>query len=95
MHCHCGTNKRAPRWTFTDPCKPEASPGAREDDGRENHNQSEGSLATDDKSEGLLATDNTSEGLLATDDTSEGLLATDDTSEGLLATDDTSEVRLG
>ena len=23
MHCHCGTNNRAPRWTFTDPCKPE------------------------------------------------------------------------
>ena len=23
MHCHYGTNKRAPRWTFTDPCKPE------------------------------------------------------------------------
>ena len=22
MHCHCGTNNRAPRWTFTDPCKP-------------------------------------------------------------------------
>ena len=20
MHCHCGTNKRAPRCTFTDPC---------------------------------------------------------------------------
>ena len=27
MHCHCGTNNRAPRWTFTDPCKP----GAREE----------------------------------------------------------------
>ena len=23
MHWHCGTNNRAPRWTFTDPCKPE------------------------------------------------------------------------
>ena len=22
MHCHCGTNNRAPRWTFMDPCKP-------------------------------------------------------------------------
>ena len=21
MHCRCGTNNRAPRWTFTDPCK--------------------------------------------------------------------------
>ena len=31
MHCHCGTNNRAPRWTFTDPCKPEARPGAREE----------------------------------------------------------------
>ena len=30
MHCHCGTNNRAPRWTFTDPCKPEVRPGARE-----------------------------------------------------------------
>ena len=28
MHCHCGTNNRAPRWTFTDPCKPEVRPGA-------------------------------------------------------------------
>ena len=26
MHCHCGTNNRAPRWTFTDPCKPEVRP---------------------------------------------------------------------
>ena len=25
MHCHCGTNNRAPRWTFTDPCKPESN----------------------------------------------------------------------
>ena len=24
MHCHCGTNNRAPPWTFTDPCKPKA-----------------------------------------------------------------------
>ena len=24
MHCHCGTNNRAPRWT--DPCKPEVRP---------------------------------------------------------------------
>ena len=31
MHCHCGTNKKAPRWTFTDPCKPEVRPGAREE----------------------------------------------------------------
>ena len=31
MHCHCGTNNRAPPWTFTDPCKPEVRPGAREE----------------------------------------------------------------
>ena len=31
MHCHCGTNNRAPRWTVTDPCKPEARPGAMEE----------------------------------------------------------------
>ena len=31
MHCHCGTKNRAPRWTFTDPCKPEVRPGAREE----------------------------------------------------------------
>ena len=31
MHCHCGTNNRAPRWTPKDPCKPEARPGAREE----------------------------------------------------------------
>ena len=31
MHCHFGTNKRAPRWTFTDPYKPEVRPGAREE----------------------------------------------------------------
>ena len=30
MHRHCGTNNRAPRWTFTDPCKQEVRPGARE-----------------------------------------------------------------
>ena len=30
MHCHCGANNRAPRWTFTDPCKPDVRPGARE-----------------------------------------------------------------
>ena len=30
MHCHCCTNNRAPRWTFTDPCKPEERPGARQ-----------------------------------------------------------------
>ena len=29
MHCHCGTNNRAPRWTFTDPCKPEVRPGLK------------------------------------------------------------------
>ena len=31
MHCHYGTNNRAPRWTFTDPCKQEVRPGAREE----------------------------------------------------------------
>ena len=31
MQCHCGTNNRAPRWTFTDPCKPEVRPGVREE----------------------------------------------------------------
>ena len=31
MHCYCGTNNRAPRWTFKDPCKPEVRPGAREE----------------------------------------------------------------
>ena len=31
MHCHCGTNNRAPRWTFTDLCKREVRPGAREE----------------------------------------------------------------
>ena len=31
MRCHCGTNNRAPQWTFTDTCKPEVRPGAREE----------------------------------------------------------------
>ena len=31
MHCHCGTNNRVPRLTFTDPCKSEVRPGAREE----------------------------------------------------------------
>ena len=31
MHCHWGTNNRAPRWTSTDPCKAEVRPGAREE----------------------------------------------------------------
>ena len=31
MHCYCGTNNRAPRWKFTDPCKPEVRPGAPEE----------------------------------------------------------------
>ena len=31
MHCHCGTNNNAPRWTFTDPCKSEVRLGAREE----------------------------------------------------------------
>ena len=31
MHRHCGNSNRAPRWTFTDPCKPEVRPGAREE----------------------------------------------------------------
>ena len=30
MFRHCGTNKKPPQWTFTDPCKPEVSPGARD-----------------------------------------------------------------
>ena len=30
MFRHCGTNKRAPQWTFTDPCKPDVNPGARD-----------------------------------------------------------------
>ena len=31
MHCHCGTNNKVPKWTFKDPLKPEARPGAREE----------------------------------------------------------------
>ena len=33
MNCHYdyGTNNRAPRWTFTGPCKPEVNTGAREE----------------------------------------------------------------
>ena len=31
MFCHCGTNNRAPRWTFKGPSKPEVRLGARED----------------------------------------------------------------
>ena len=31
MHCHSGTNSNAPRWTLTDPCKPEVIPGARKE----------------------------------------------------------------
>ena len=31
MHCHCGTNNRAPRWIFTDPCKPDFRLGARDE----------------------------------------------------------------
>ena len=31
MHCQCRTNKRAPRWIFMDPCKPEVRPGVREE----------------------------------------------------------------
>ena len=31
MHCHCGNNNRTPRWKFTDPCKQEVRPGAREE----------------------------------------------------------------
>ena len=31
MHCHCGTNNRAPPWTFTYPCKPDLRPGAWEE----------------------------------------------------------------
>ena len=30
MLCNYGTNNIAPRWIFTDPCKPEVRPGARE-----------------------------------------------------------------
>ena len=31
VHRHSGTNNREPQWTFTDPCKPEVRPGAREE----------------------------------------------------------------
>ena len=31
MHCHCGTNNRATRRSFTNPCKPEGRPCAREE----------------------------------------------------------------
>ena len=31
MHCHCGTNNRAPLWTFTNHCKPEVRPGVQEE----------------------------------------------------------------
>ena len=31
MHRHCGANNIVPRWTFTDPCKPEVRPGSREE----------------------------------------------------------------
>ena len=31
MHCHSGSNNRAPLWTFTDPCKPEVRPGYRDE----------------------------------------------------------------
>ena len=31
MHCLCGTNNRAPRLTFMDPCRPEMRPGAPEE----------------------------------------------------------------
>ena len=31
MHCHCGTNTGTPRWTVTDPCKPEVRTCAREE----------------------------------------------------------------
>ena len=31
IHRHCGTNNRAPRWTFTDPCKPEVRSGSRDE----------------------------------------------------------------
>ena len=31
MQVVTGTNNRAPQWTFTDPCKPEVRPGAREE----------------------------------------------------------------
>ena len=31
MHFHCGINNITPRWTFTDLCKTEIRPGAREE----------------------------------------------------------------
>ena len=31
MHCHCGTNNRAPWWILTDPCTLEVRSGAREE----------------------------------------------------------------
>ena len=31
MHFHCGNNNRTPRWTCTDPCKPEVRPDAQEE----------------------------------------------------------------
>ena len=31
MHCHCDTNNRSLRWTFTDPCKLEVRPDAWEE----------------------------------------------------------------
>ena len=31
MQCHCSTNSKVQRWTFTDPCKPEVRPDAREE----------------------------------------------------------------
>ena len=31
VRCHCGTNNRAPRWTFMDPCKSEVRAGVREE----------------------------------------------------------------
>ena len=31
MHGHCGTNNRAPRWTFTGPLNQEVRPGVREE----------------------------------------------------------------
>ena len=34
MHRHCGTNNRAPRWTFTYPCKQKVS-GRRQNSTRE------------------------------------------------------------
>ena len=39
MQCHYGTNNREPRWTITDPCKPEVRPGAREEAASPNVNK--------------------------------------------------------